>query len=119
MRGPLTLCRGERTEIPLSVPLFRDGEGASLSDNQPNNIMSKPRVYQPALHPFLIKGLYHESKRRGVPMTKLLTEIVSDVLDNTEGLRQARDDPGRDQSSHSTPSATSPPPQALCGSLQA
>ena len=49
--------------------------------------MPHPRCYQPELHPHLIKGLHHEAKRRGVPMTKLLARIVSSALEPTEGMR--------------------------------
>lgn len=52
--------------------------------------MSHPRSYQPELHPHLIKGLYHEAKLRGVPMTKLLREIVAKALEPTEGMQRAR-----------------------------
>lgn len=52
--------------------------------------MSHPRSYQPELHPHLIKGLYHEAKLRGVPMTKLLREIVAEALEPTEGMQRAR-----------------------------
>lgn len=52
--------------------------------------MSHPRSYQPELHPHLIKGLYHEAKLRGVPMTELLREIVSEALEPTEGMQRAR-----------------------------
>jgi len=56
--------------------------------------MSHPRSYQPELHPHLIKGLYHEAKLRGVPMTKLLREIVAEALEPTEGMQRARQEVG-------------------------
>ena len=52
--------------------------------------MSHPRSYQPELNPILIKGLHHEAKLRGVPMTRLLREIVAEALETTEGMRIAR-----------------------------
>lgn len=52
--------------------------------------MSHPRCYQPELPPHLIKGLYHEAKLRGVRMTKLLREIVTQALESTEGMQRAR-----------------------------
>ena len=52
--------------------------------------MSHPHSYQPELHPHLIKGLYHEAKLRGVPMTRLLREIVAEALEPTEGMQRAR-----------------------------
>jgi hypothetical protein len=42
--------------------------------------MPHPRSYQPELHPHLIKGLHHEAKLRGVPMTVLLRSIVTQAL---------------------------------------
>jgi len=52
--------------------------------------MSHPRSYQPELHPHLIKAIHHEAKLRGVPMTKLLREIVTKALEPTEGMQRAR-----------------------------
>lgn len=52
--------------------------------------MAYPRCYQPELPPFLIKAIHHEAKLRGVPMTKLLREIVSEALRRTEGMQRAR-----------------------------
>jgi len=52
--------------------------------------MPHPRSYQPELHPNLIKGLHYEAKLRGVPMTRLLTSIVADALEPTEGMQIAR-----------------------------
>jgi hypothetical protein len=52
--------------------------------------MSHPRSYQPELHPHLIKGLHHEAKLRGLPMTKLLREIVASALEPTKGMQIAR-----------------------------
>ncbi len=51
--------------------------------------MPYPRVYQPELHPHLIKGLFHESKLRKMPMTRILNDIVTRALDNTEGMKLA------------------------------
>jgi hypothetical protein len=57
--------------------------------NQPTT-MPYPRSYQPELHPHLIKGLHHEAKLRGVPMTVLLRDIVTAALEPTEGMQIAR-----------------------------
>lgn len=54
--------------------------------------MSRPRVYQPELPPQLIKALYHEAKLCEIPMTRLLAQIVTNALDNTEGMRIAREE---------------------------
>ncbi len=52
--------------------------------------MPYPRSYQPELHPHLIKGLHHEAKLRGVPMTALLRSIVAAALESTQGMQIAR-----------------------------
>ena len=52
--------------------------------------MPHPRTYQPELPPILIKGLHHEVRLRGVPMTRLLREIVASALEPTDGMRIAR-----------------------------
>ena len=52
--------------------------------------MTRPTVYQPALPPHLVKGLHHEAKLRGKPMTRLLAEIVAEALEHTEGMSLAR-----------------------------
>lgn len=52
--------------------------------------MPHPRSYQPELHPHLIKGLHHEAKLRGVPMTVLLRNIVAAALEPTQGMQIAR-----------------------------
>ena len=52
--------------------------------------MPFPTVYQPELHPRLVKGLHHEAKLQGKPMTRILNDIVTRALDNTEGMKLAR-----------------------------
>jgi hypothetical protein len=54
--------------------------------------MSQHRVYQPELHPLLIKALHHEARHRRMPMTKVLSEIVARALEDTEGMRRAREE---------------------------
>jgi len=54
--------------------------------------MSHPRIYQPELHPHLVKGLHHEARHRKVPMTKLLNGIVAKALEHTEGMRIASEE---------------------------
>ena len=52
--------------------------------------MPHPRAYQPELHPHLIKGLHHEARLLGMPMTVLLRSIVAEALEPTEGMQIAR-----------------------------
>ena len=55
--------------------------------------MASPTHYSPAIDPFLVSALYHEARRRGVPMTKLVDELLKGVLEGTEGWRLAQTDP--------------------------
>jgi hypothetical protein len=65
--------------------------GFFVSENtNPTRTMPYPRSYQPELHPHLIKGLHHEAKLRGVPMTVLLRSIVAAALEPSEGMQLAR-----------------------------
>ena len=54
--------------------------------------MAFPKRYQPEIHPDLIKALFFTSKLQGRPMTKLLNEIVTAALADTEGMRLAREE---------------------------
>jgi hypothetical protein len=65
--------------------------------------MAHPRCYQPELPPQLIKGLHHEARLRGVPMTVLLRGIVTEALERTEGMRLARQELGTAGHSPSVP----------------
>lgn len=54
--------------------------------------MTRHRVYQPAVNPFLVKALFHEAKLRGVPMTVLINDLLTKVLLATQGMRLAREE---------------------------
>lgn len=45
--------------------------------------------YSPAIHRFLLSCLYHEAKARGVKMTALLNEILTEKLTGGDGWREA------------------------------
>lgn len=51
--------------------------------------MNKTRCDLPGVKPHLIKGLYHEAKLRGVPMTVLINDLLTQVLLSTRGMRLA------------------------------
>ena len=55
--------------------------------------MARPSSYSPAIDPFLVSALYHEARRRGVPMTKLADELLKGSLEGTEGWKLAQTDP--------------------------
>ena len=54
--------------------------------------MAFPKSYQPEIHSDLIKALFFEAKHQGKPMTRLLNEIVTAALTDTEGMRIAREE---------------------------
>lgn len=47
--------------------------------------MATPRHYTPQLSRLLVSALYHEGKRRRLPMTKLASEILEAALKGTPG----------------------------------
>jgi hypothetical protein len=51
--------------------------------------MSRPRHYSPAISRFLVSALYHESKARKIPMTKLTDDLLRQGLVGTEGWQTA------------------------------
>ena len=61
--------------------------------------MLKPRHYSPRISRFLVSILYHEAKRRGIPMTKLTDELLRQQLtgceswDESQGMRVAEEPP--------------------------
>jgi hypothetical protein len=55
------------------------------------SLMAKPTCYQPAISRFLIRALYHEGKRRGVPMTRLVDELLTGALKGSPGWRLAEE----------------------------
>lgn len=48
--------------------------------------------YVPHISRFLIAVLFHEGRRRGMPMTKLVDQLLSDSLRDTPGWQQAQQD---------------------------
>ena len=42
--------------------------------------MASSTHYSPAIDAFLVSVLYHETRRRGVPMTKLVDELLTGAL---------------------------------------
>ena len=51
--------------------------------------MSRPRYYSPVIERFLVSVLYHEARRRQVPMTRLTNEIITHALANSVGWQLA------------------------------
>ena len=51
--------------------------------------MARTAHYSPAIDRQVVCALYHEAKRRKQPMTKLVNELLSGVLRDTEGWQTA------------------------------
>ena len=49
--------------------------------------MGRPLHYSPSIRRQLVRVLYHERKRRGIPMTQLVDEILTDALKGTDSWR--------------------------------
>jgi hypothetical protein len=54
--------------------------------------MARPSCYSPAIEPFLVSALYHEARRKHVPMTKLVDELLEGALEGSEGWKRAQTD---------------------------
>lgn len=67
--------------------------GFSIASTKTDIKMARPTHYSPAIDAFLVSALYHESRRRGVPMTKLADELLKGALEGTEGWKLAQTDP--------------------------
>jgi len=55
--------------------------------------MGKYSHYQPSISREIIRVLYHERVRRKIPMTRLVENILTDALRNTESWRMMEDPP--------------------------
>ena len=42
--------------------------------------LGKPRVYSPALQPGMVRLLYHLGKAMGLPMTRLVDQLIHEAL---------------------------------------
>jgi hypothetical protein len=52
--------------------------------------MTQSRHYSPRISRFLVSVLYHEAKRRQIPMTKLTDELLRQQLFGSESWEQAQ-----------------------------
>ena len=46
--------------------------------------LGKPRVYTPALQPGMVRLLYHLGKAMGLPMTRLVDQLIHEALRRRE-----------------------------------
>lgn len=53
--------------------------------------MARTRRYTPPLSSLNICALFHQSKIRGIPMTRLANELVETALKDTPGWKQAQE----------------------------
>ena len=51
--------------------------------------MVRARWYSPQLDRFLVSALYHEARRRKVPMTRLANQLLESALAGSAGWREA------------------------------
>jgi len=51
--------------------------------------MPRPRHYSPQLSRFMVSVLYHEAKRRKMPMTKLTDHLLRQALGGSESWHQS------------------------------
>jgi hypothetical protein len=51
--------------------------------------MPRQRHYSPQLTRFLVSVLYHEAKRRQIPMTQLADDLLTQSLMGSEGWKTA------------------------------
>lgn len=51
--------------------------------------MSRARWYSPQLNRFLVSALYHEARRRKVPMTRLANRLLESALAGSKGWQEA------------------------------
>ena len=65
--------------------------------------MARPTHYQPVISRFLVCALYHEGKRRAVPMTRLIDELLEAALANTPGWEKAADQFPREKTTSTPP----------------
>lgn len=52
--------------------------------------MARPTHYSPVIQRDLVGLLYHEAKRRKLPMTKLVDEILRKAMEGSKTTRIAR-----------------------------
>lgn len=62
--------------------------------------MAKHRHYSPAIGRFLVCALYHEARDRGIPMTKLVDELLRVALLGSVGWQKAKNQLPIRESSH-------------------
>jgi len=53
--------------------------------------MAKATHYSPRISRFLVSALYHEAKRRHIPMTKLTDELLHNQLAGSQGWIMAQE----------------------------
>ena len=61
-------------------------------------------MYQPKIRDDLIPRLYHLAQARGIPMTRLVSQLVEAALEKLEqGVEQVHDPPSEEYQSTSQP----------------
>ena len=52
--------------------------------------MARASWYSPQLNRFLVSALYHEARRRKVPMTRLANRLLESALAGSKGWQEAQ-----------------------------
>lgn len=55
-----------------------------------SKLMARAKHYVPKVSRFLVCVLYHEGKRRNLPITRLIDELLTSALKGTPGWETAR-----------------------------
>lgn len=71
--------------------------------------MANATCYQPVISRALIAALFHEAKRRRLPMTRLVDGLLRECLHGT---------PGWETAAHDWPELNSALPHSQCGEIQ-
>lgn len=53
--------------------------------------MAIAKYYSPQISRFLVSVLYHEARRRGMPMTRLVDELLRQQLSGSESWQEAEE----------------------------
>jgi len=53
--------------------------------------MPRSDHYSPEIERFIVSCLYHEARAQRIPMTRLVNELLRSALEDSVGLRKARE----------------------------
>jgi len=74
-------------------PRYRPLRRTVVFLNNQTNQMARFAHYSPPIRRELVRVLYHERKSRGIPMTRLVEEILTEALKESPHWRMMEDPP--------------------------